>query len=66
MVGMRLTLDLVWLDRAGRVVRIDRGVGRGDTKRCNGARSVLEVGEGEGDRFAEVVRTASLAMLTGH
>jgi uncharacterized protein len=41
--GMRFALDLVWLDAAGTVVRIDRGVRPCRLRSCRRARSVLEV-----------------------
>lgn len=66
MLGMRMTLDLVWLDERGQPVRVDRAVGPGERRRCKGARSVLEVPQGEGDRFATLVRAAGVAMITGH
>lgn len=66
MVGMRMTLDLVWLDATGQPVRVDPSVAPGERRRCKGAQSVLEVAEGEGDRFATLVRAAGVAMITGH
>lgn len=66
MLGMKLTLDLVWLDAAGRPVRVDHAVAPGERRRCNDARSVLEVGLGEGDHFATLVRASGMAMITGH
>jgi uncharacterized protein len=47
--GMRFALDLVWLDGAGRVVRIDRGVRPWRVRTCRAARSVLELPSAEGD-----------------
>jgi len=41
--GMRFGLDLVWLDAAGEVVRVDRGVPPCRVRSCRGARAVLEV-----------------------
>ena len=49
---MRFTLDLVWLDGAGRVVRIDEGVPPRRVRTCLRARSVVEARAGEGARFA--------------
>jgi uncharacterized membrane protein (UPF0127 family) len=49
---MRFALDLVWLDRDGRVVRVDRGVGPWRVRTCLRARSVVETRAGEGDGFA--------------
>lgn len=50
--GMRFALDLVWLDRQGHVVRVDRAVGAWRVRTCLRARSVVETRDGEGDRFA--------------
>ena len=41
--GMRFALDLLWLDAAGRVVRIDRAVPPGRVRGCRRARAVVEV-----------------------
>jgi uncharacterized membrane protein (UPF0127 family) len=41
--GMRFPLDLVWLDGAGEVVRVDRGVPPWRIVRCRSARAVVEV-----------------------
>jgi uncharacterized membrane protein (UPF0127 family) len=46
--GMRFPLDLVWLDEAGGVVRVDRGVPPCRVRSCRRARSVLEVRAGRG------------------
>jgi uncharacterized membrane protein (UPF0127 family) len=40
--GMRFALDLVWLDAAGGVVRIDRDVPPRRVRCCRRARAVLE------------------------
>ena len=66
MIGMRLTLDLVWVDGEGRPVRVDRAVEPGHRRRCKDARSVLETPLGEGDRFAELVQQAGVVMISGH
>jgi uncharacterized protein len=50
--GMRFALDLVWLARDGRVLRVDHGVAPRRMKLCVRARSVVETGAGEGDAFA--------------
>jgi uncharacterized membrane protein (UPF0127 family) len=50
--GMRFALDLIWLDRDGAVVRIDRGVGPRRMRLCRGARSVIETVAGNADAFA--------------
>jgi len=49
--GMRFSLDLVWLDRAGAVVRIDRAVPPCRVRTCRAARSVLETRAGGADLF---------------
>lgn len=41
--GMGFDLDLIWLDRHGRAVRIDIGVKPRRIRFCAGARSVLEL-----------------------
>jgi len=51
-IGMRFALDLVWLSRDGRVLRVDRGVGPWRMKLCVRARSVVETAAGGGDAFA--------------
>jgi uncharacterized membrane protein (UPF0127 family) len=53
--GMRFALDLVWLGRDGRVVRIDTNVPARRMKTCLRARSVIETRAGEGDRFAAAI-----------
>lgn len=50
--GMRFALDLLWLDRHGRVVRLDRAVGPRRMRTCLRARAVVEVNAGHGERFA--------------
>ncbi len=54
--GMRFALDLIWLDRDGSTIRIDRDVGPRRIKLCPGARSVIETVAGEGERFAAALR----------
>ena len=41
--GMRFALDLIWLDSAGRVVRVDEAVPPRRFRTCWRARSVVEV-----------------------
>ena len=50
--GMRFALDLVWLGRDGRILRVDHGVGPRRMKLCIRARSVVETAAGGGDAFA--------------
>jgi uncharacterized membrane protein (UPF0127 family) len=53
--GMRFALDLVWIGRGGRVVRIDTNVPARRMKTCLRARSVIETCAGQGDRFAAAI-----------
>ena len=48
---MRFPLDLIWLDRDGAVVRVDRNVPPRRLKGCLRARSVVECGAGAADGF---------------
>ncbi len=50
-LGMRFALDLIWLDGAGAVVRVDRGVPPRRMRSCLRARAVVEVRAGEADAF---------------
>ncbi|HWH94646.1 MAG TPA: DUF192 domain-containing protein [Baekduia sp.] len=56
MQGMRFALDLVWLDRRGRPVKVTRGLAPGRFAACLRARSVVEVAEGQGPRFAQALQ----------
>jgi uncharacterized protein len=53
--GMRFPLDLVWLGRGDRILRVDRDVRPGRMKTCLLARSVVETCAGQGDRFADAL-----------
>jgi len=57
--GMRFSLDLVWLDRDGRVLRVDRDVPRRRQRLCVRAKSVVEVATGGGEEFAAALRAAA-------
>jgi uncharacterized membrane protein (UPF0127 family) len=48
---MRFALDLIWLDRDGRPVRVDRAVPPNRMKLCVRARSVVEANAGTADGF---------------
>jgi uncharacterized membrane protein (UPF0127 family) len=48
-LGMRFSLDLVWLDRAGGVVRIDRGIPPARLRSCPRAAALLELAGGQAD-----------------
>lgn len=50
--GMRFALDLLWLDAAGALVRLDRAVAPRRLRTCLRARAVVEAAAGEGERFA--------------
>ena len=52
-IGMRFALDLVWLAKDGRVVRIDEDVAPRRVKLCTRARTVIETRAGAGRRFAD-------------
>jgi uncharacterized membrane protein (UPF0127 family) len=48
---MRFPLDLIWLGRDGRPVRVDRDVPPNRMKLCLRARSVVEANAGTADGF---------------
>ena len=48
---MRFAVDLIWLDREGRVVRVDREVPPRRHRACARARHVVETRAGCADRF---------------
>jgi uncharacterized membrane protein (UPF0127 family) len=58
---MRFPLDLIWLGRDGRVVRVDRHVPPRRHRGCVRARQVVETRAGCADRFID----AGLAGYTG-
>lgn len=58
--GMAFALDLVWLDRHDRVVRLDRGVPPRRLRTCARARRVVETAAGSGDRFAVALDSEAL------
>lgn len=49
--GMRFALDLIWLDKHGGVVRVDRDVPPKRVRACWRARSVVETLAGHADAF---------------
>jgi uncharacterized membrane protein (UPF0127 family) len=51
--GMRFALDLVWLDRGGAIVRVDRAIGPRRLRTAWRARSVVEVCAGQADAFLQ-------------
>ena len=48
---MRFPLDLIWLGKDGRPVRIDRDVAPRRLRACFAARSVVECNAGQADAF---------------
>jgi uncharacterized membrane protein (UPF0127 family) len=50
---MRFGLDLIWLDRDGRVVRVDRDVPPNRVRLCARAKSVVETLAGEADAYLQ-------------
>ena len=50
---MRFALDLIWLDGAGGVVRVDRAVPPRRHRGCARARAVIETRAGSADRFLD-------------
>jgi uncharacterized membrane protein (UPF0127 family) len=51
-IGMRFALDLVWVDDAGAVVRVDAGVGPWRVRSCRRATAVVETPAGCGAALA--------------
>jgi uncharacterized protein len=49
--GMRFALDLIWLDKLGTVLRVDRDVPPKRARACWRARSVVETLAGHADAF---------------
>lgn len=56
--GMRFDIDILFLDGSGRVLRLDQGVRPRRVRFCRRARAVVEVGSGEGARFARALAPA--------
>jgi len=54
---MRFALDLIWLDRHGAVVRVDRAVPPRRFRTCVRSRSVIEANAGEADAFVAALQT---------
>ncbi|MGN6871618.1 MAG: DUF192 domain-containing protein [Solirubrobacteraceae bacterium] len=49
--GMRFALDLIWLDKRGTAIRVDRNVPARRLRACFRARSVVETVAGHADAF---------------
>ena len=64
--GMRFAIDLVFLDRRGRVLRISRGIPAWRVVRCRDAESVLETPMSEARRFVRAGAARVAAELAGH
>jgi uncharacterized membrane protein (UPF0127 family) len=54
--GMRFALDLVWLDGAGAIVRLDRAVTPRRLRTCLRGGAVVETVAGDGERFAAALQ----------
>jgi uncharacterized protein len=54
--GMRFALDLIWLDEARQVVRLDAAVPPRRIRSCREARHVVEVTAGAGPAWAAVAQ----------
>jgi len=52
---MRFPLDLIWLGKDGRPVRVDRAVAPNRHKSCRRARSVIEANAGTADAFLTAI-----------
>jgi uncharacterized protein len=61
-LGMRFDLDLVWLDRSGRVMRVDHRVGPARLRSCRRAAALLELPAGQA---AEAELTVGAPVLAG-
>ena len=57
--GMRFSLDLLWLDQQGRIIRLDYDVPPRRLRSCTQARAVIEVTAGEGRDLLESGYTAA-------
>lgn len=64
-IGMRFALDLLWLDRAGRLIRLDAQVAPRRLRTCLRARAVIETGAGGGERFAAQLAAVSSCSSQG-
>ena len=60
--GMLFPLDLVFLDRRGRVLQVARGVRSARVSRCKGAAAVVEIRAGAGDLWARALERAPWAL----
>jgi hypothetical protein len=58
--GMRFALDLVWLDRDGAVVRVDRGVRPRRIRTCRRAHAVVEAPAGTAQALLDAAAVTRL------
>jgi len=63
-VGMRFALDLLWLDAAGAIVRVDRSVAPRRLRSCRRARAVIECAAGEGERLVETMSGGASGLVS--
>jgi uncharacterized membrane protein (UPF0127 family) len=61
--GMRFALDLVWLDAAGAVLAIERGVPPWRVRLRRAAAAVVEAPGGEGERVAAAVAFGRIRLM---
>ena len=54
-IGMRFAIDVAFVGRAGRILRVDRAVRPWRVRWCPAARSVVEMAEGGADRLGLAV-----------
>lgn len=54
-LGMRFAMDLLWIDAAGALVRLDLAVAPRRLRGCRHARAVIECNAGDGERFAQAL-----------
>ncbi|MCA1656390.1 MAG: DUF192 domain-containing protein [Actinobacteria bacterium] len=59
-VRMRFPLDLLWLDAAGAVIRLDEDVKPRRLRTCLRARSVIETNAGCGESFKKQLAAADV------
>lgn len=62
--GMRFSLDLLWLDRQGRVLHQDRGVPPRRLRSCRRAAAVVEASAGEGSWLAAALEAAQAGVTS--
>lgn len=63
--GMAFALDLIWLDAAGAVLRVDADVAPRRLRSCPGARSVVEVTSGAAGEWTRALAHAAGGCAVG-